>query len=269
WALVLSDFWPIVGISALILLLVQAASSTAVGIVAGGPLMGGLWLYLLKKARHEQAGVDTAFAGFRVAFLNLFLAGFVTFLLTLIGFICLILPGIYLAVAWMFALVLVIDKQMDFWPAMELSRKTVGKHWWKFFGFWLVLVLMNLVGLMLCWVGFFLTAPVALAATVYAYEDIFGAAASAARQASAGVGPTGTAVMPSGSTKPAYGGGGAWKPAVIGLVALVLIIGLIATFAHARKRHRIAEAAWTIAPREQEAAVARPGPMFAPVIEPV
>src|SRR4051812_14957140 len=44
WALLTSDFWPIVGITLLMMLLVQAATSTAVGIVAGGPLMGGLWL---------------------------------------------------------------------------------------------------------------------------------------------------------------------------------------------------------------------------------
>src|SRR5258706_14782947 len=64
WGLVRSDFWPIVGISALMLLLVQAASSTAVGIAASGPLMGGLWLYLLKRARGQPAGIETAFSGF-------------------------------------------------------------------------------------------------------------------------------------------------------------------------------------------------------------
>ena len=46
--------------------------------------------------------------GFRLAFVDLFLAGFITFLLTLLGFFCLILPGLYLAVAWMFTSILVI-----------------------------------------------------------------------------------------------------------------------------------------------------------------
>src|SRR5438034_297227 len=172
WGLVRSDFWPIVGITALMLLLVQAASSTAVGIVASGPLMGGLWLYLLKRARGESAGIETAFNGFRIAFVDLFLAGFITFLLTLLGFFCLILPGLYLAVAWMFASILVIDKRLDFWSAMELSRRMVTKHWFKVFGFFLVLLVMNLAGLLVCGIGVFFTALITLAAKVFAYEDI-------------------------------------------------------------------------------------------------
>src|SRR4051812_33832081 len=119
WGLVVSDFWPIIGVTALMLLLVQAACSTAIGIVAGGPLMGGLWLYLLKRARGEPNNLDTAFSGFRIAFANLFLAGLVTWMLLILGFICFIIPGVYLAVAWMFTLILVIDKRMDFWTAME------------------------------------------------------------------------------------------------------------------------------------------------------
>jgi uncharacterized membrane protein len=56
---------------------------------------------------------------------------------------------------------------------MRLSRKTISLHWWKFFGFLLVLGLLNLAGLVACLVGFFVTLPVSLAALMYAYEDIF------------------------------------------------------------------------------------------------
>src|SRR6266571_1825278 len=203
WGLVRSDFWPIVGVTALMLLLVQAASSTAVGIVAGGPLMGGLWLYLLKRARGEPAGIETAFSGFRIGFVDLFLAGFITFLLTLLGFFCLILPGIYLAVAWMFTSILVIDKRLDFWSAMELSRRMVTKHWFKVFGFFLVLLVMNLAGLLVCGIGVFFTAPIALAATVFAYEDIFGLARRNASEPSARVGPSATIVLTGAAVKPA------------------------------------------------------------------
>jgi hypothetical protein len=56
---------------------------------------------------------------------------------------------------------------------MRLSRKTISKHWWTFLGFILVLGLVNLLGLMLCCVGVFVTVPISLAALMYAYEDIF------------------------------------------------------------------------------------------------
>ena len=175
WALVRSNFWPVVGVTALILLLRAAAFSALIGVVVSGPLMGGLCLYFLKKIRGEQAGVGTAFSGFSSAFLPLFLASLVKAALTTAGFFCLLLPGIYLMVAWTFTLALVIDKRLGFWPAMGLSRKTISKHWWKFFGFIIVLSLINMAGMLVFFVGSLVTVPVALAALMYAYEDIFGA----------------------------------------------------------------------------------------------
>ena len=266
WALVRSDFWPVVGITALILLLLQAACSTAIGLVVGGPLMGGLWLYYLKRIRGEAAALDTAFSGFRLAFAQLLLAGLVTFLLTLLGFICFILPGIYLLVVWMFALALVVDKRLDFWPAMELSRKVISKRWWKFLGFWLVLLLINVVGLVPFGLGLLITVPISLAATMYAYEEVFGAARRAASQPSPRLGPFGTAVLPGTAA------GGFWKPVVIGLAALMLVLGLIAaaSFFHRAARHQrsasylgLESAGDRIPEREPEAA----SPAFGPVVE--
>jgi len=187
WVLVRSDFWPLVGITALVLALLSAVSSfgevsrsvgnvhfntSVLGILLGGPLMGGLYLYFLKKIRGEQVRVETAFSGFSNSLLHLILASFVTGVLTTLGFLFLILPGIYLLVAWMFTLPLVIDKRLDFWPAMRLSLHAISKHWWKFLGFLLVLALVNLGGLLLFLVGIFVTIPVSLAALMYAYEDI-------------------------------------------------------------------------------------------------
>jgi serine/threonine protein kinase len=189
WALVRSDFWPIVGVTALMLTLVgllgsiggvfvidsggERHHSSGLALLLAGPIWGGLFLFFLKKIRGERATVETAFLGFKIALLQLFLAGLVTTLLKGLGFVCLILPGIYLSVAWLFVLPLVIDKRLDFWPAMQLSLKTINKHWWKFFGLCIVLGLLNLAGLLFCFVGLFVTIPISLAARMYAYEDIF------------------------------------------------------------------------------------------------
>lgn len=172
WTLVRSDFWPLVGMTALTVALLALAGS--VGEMAGhsagrndtspaagilylllkGPLVGGLQLYFLHKIRGRRATVETAFSGFSQRFLHLFLAGFVTTALTTLGFFCFILPGIYLMIAWTFTLALVIDKQLHFWTAMELSRKAVSRHWWKFFAFAIVLTLFKLAGLIAFGVGF-------------------------------------------------------------------------------------------------------------------
>jgi predicted Ser/Thr protein kinase len=245
WALVRSDFWPIVGVTALILALYafacsiggaigprgeQQAGSSILALLVYGPLFGGLSLYYLKKIRRESTTIETAFCGFSHRFLHLFLAGFVACVLTVLGFFCFILPGIYLLVAWWFTLILVVDKQLDFWSAMELSRKVLTRHWWKFFAFYLLVLLMFGMGLVFLIVGFFITAPIAMIAATFAYEDIFGAAASAARPASAGLGPSGTVVMPGVPPKQPPPKGGGWKPQrpVIVVGAFVLAILMFA-----------------------------------------
>jgi predicted Ser/Thr protein kinase len=226
WALVQNDFWPIIGVSALMLLLIQAAWSTIVGLIAGGPLMGGLSLYYLKKIRKEQTNVGTAFSGFSVAFVLLFLGGLITSVLTFLGFLCLILPGIYFAVIWWFTLTLIIDKRLDFWSAMRLSRTVINRHFWRFLGFWLLCILMYAVGFAVCGIGVFFTAPIAMIAVTYAYEDIFGLAGQ--RLPSPAAGPFGTAIVPSGHSRAAAGR--SLQPAGVGFALLLLLgLGLVGT----------------------------------------
>ena len=168
WTLVMSNFWLFVGATLVANLIVGT-----VGLIAG-PMMGGLYWMMLKKVRGQRAEFGDTFAGFSIAFLPLFLGALVTGLLGMVGFLLCVLPGIYLVIGWKFTLPLIVDKKLDFWPAMECSRKVVTRHWWKLFGFGLVLLLINLLGLICCFVGSLVSVPVTIAATMYAYEDIFG-----------------------------------------------------------------------------------------------
>ena len=70
-----------------------------------------------------------------------------------IGTILLIIPGVYLVVAYLFASYLVVDRRLDFWPAMELSRLTVNPRWFGYFAFMLLLALLNLAGALLLGLG--------------------------------------------------------------------------------------------------------------------
>ncbi len=295
WGLVQRDFWPIVGINALITMLWAIANSSGalvshdghtagagslVGLLVNGPLIGGLYLFFLKKIRWETATVETAFSGFSHRLLHLFLASFACFLLVGIGLVCCVLPGIYLAVAWIFTLPLVIDKGLDFWPAMELSRKIVSRHWWKFLAFAIILLLLKLSGIIFCVIGFFITAPIATASLMYAYEDLFGAAGRTPNPAPAGFGPTGTEVRP-GVAVPADSGGSAGKIAVglgaavvllVVVVAAVLLLGIGYSLKKAHDSREETMAQWAAAAQQTAAASAkvfRPGEdeQFGPVIE--
>ena len=174
WATITSDFWPIIGISALILVLLGVSGAAYVSIVVAGPLVAGLYWYYLKLVRGERAEMGDAFAGFSLVFLQSFLGALVSGLLAGIGFLFCLVPGIYLVVSWHFTLALIIDKRLGFWDAMEVSRKVITRRWWNFFALGILCWLINLGGILLLCVGTFVTVPLTMLALMYAYEDIFG-----------------------------------------------------------------------------------------------
>ena len=113
------------------------------------------------------------FQGFNY-FLPLFLAGLASGILVAVGMALLLLPGIYLAVGYMLTTYLVIDHRMEFWQAMETSRKIVTKNWFGFFVFALVLFLVNLLGVLALGIGILVTIPVTSCAAAIAYKEIVG-----------------------------------------------------------------------------------------------
>jgi uncharacterized membrane protein len=203
WELVKNNFWPVIGVNALIFFIIIGFSQIAslftgpiiqgmirqhvfspggifivvlVNIVSAPVymvLMAGLMKYFLKLIRGEPATIGDAFSGFGPAIGQLVLLGLVTNALMLIGFALCIIPGIFLQVAWLFSVPLVIDRRMKFWDAMELSRKMVCKHWFIVFAFLIVYGLVTLAGVIACCIGILVTIPISLGAWMYAYETIF------------------------------------------------------------------------------------------------
>src|SRR5262249_13082169 len=110
-----------------------------------GVLRGGLCLVYLRRIRNHPASAGNVLAGFGPTFVQLLLAGFLTSLLGGVALACcLVLPGVYLLVAWTFSVPLVADQRLEFWSAMELSRKVVSRVWFEMFGL-LVLVFLPVI----------------------------------------------------------------------------------------------------------------------------
>lgn len=180
WALVRDNLLELVGASLLAwLVTVGLAAVPVLGWIVGFVLLGGLDYMFLRRIRGEEVQIGDVFAGFNRAFLDLTMAGLVKWLLTTLGLILCIVPGIYLAVGYVFALPLVIDKKMDFWTAMEVSRRVVHEQWWSIFALVIVLALVALAGFLVCGVGALISVPVASAALMFVYEDLFGTPAVA------------------------------------------------------------------------------------------
>jgi len=176
--LVQDHFWLVVGAWAVSLLIQIALGCVpyvggVIGIFLGAVFLAGIHWFFLRLSRGEPATIGDVFAGFGPALGPLILVGLVSCLLEGVGFLLCILPGIYLAVAWHYASLLALDKKVDFWAAMELSRKVVTRHWFGVFGLALVAILFLLAGTIACCIGIFVAGPIATAAMVYGYRDLF------------------------------------------------------------------------------------------------
>ncbi|NTU96547.1 MAG: hypothetical protein HGA62_01890 [Chlorobiaceae bacterium] len=113
------------------------------------------------------------FKGFNY-FLPLFLAGLAGGFLVCIGLFLLIIPGIYIGVCYMFTTFLIIDYRMEFWQAMETSRKIISRHWFAFFGFAFILFAINMLGVLALGIGTLVSIPVSACASAIAYRELIG-----------------------------------------------------------------------------------------------
>lgn len=94
-------------------------------------------------------------------------------LLIFLGYLALIIPGIYLSVAYIFAMPLAADKGLSPWRALETSRKAVSKHWFAILGFMLLLALMNIAAFFALGIGLIWTIPWSFCAVGVAYRQLF------------------------------------------------------------------------------------------------
>jgi len=217
WRLLLNNLGLFLGASLLLLLIrfvlgmVPIIGALAYFIIFGA-LYGGFFLVFLRRLRGEPANIGDVFAGFRQDFVQFMLTGVVTSVLGFIGGLLCILPGIYLVVAWKFSLALVADKRLEFWAAMESSRRVITRYWFQILGLLVVAYLplilfmgysifhvisvmapivvdsggqFNFDQIMKMMGGFvtlslaqqliaLFTVPFATASLMYAYEDLFG-----------------------------------------------------------------------------------------------
>lgn len=144
-----------------------------VSIVISPALYAGIFIVGKKIVHDEPFEFGDFFKGFDYV-IQLFLGNLIVSIFVTIGFALCIIPGIYLAVAYLWVVMFIVFAGQEFWPAMELSRKVITKNWFSFLGFVIVLFLINLVGLIALGVGLLVTIPATMLAVYAAYEDIVG-----------------------------------------------------------------------------------------------
>jgi uncharacterized membrane protein len=172
-----------------------------INVIISGPLYGGLFFVFLRVLRRQSTGIGDLFIGFREFFAPLLLAQVTVTMLTFlssalaIGFyicteLCLdansilylpcailtilgLLPPIYFSVCWFFTLMVVVDKRLDYWPAMEFSRNRVRTQWIMTAGLLFISAMIGISGTLFHPVGIFLTFPFFISIVVCVYDELF------------------------------------------------------------------------------------------------
>lgn len=139
------------------------------------PLMAGMMIYAIKRAADDgSAGFSDVFQPYTrfVPLVGVFLLQGVIILL---GILLLVLPGIYLSIAYLLSVPLLLDKELGVWEALETSRKAITKVWFRFFFLVIaVWVLAYLGSLVTIGIGAIWLVPWAVLCTGVTYYRLFG-----------------------------------------------------------------------------------------------
>src|ERR1039457_3499871 len=113
WALVTADLGNYV-----LLALVFAVLSSAVPVILQGPLIAGFHIFTMKKLMGRRAEFADLFLGFNY-FVPTLVASIVIGLFVFAGTLLCVIPGLVVAAMYKFTYLFIVDKRLDFWPAMQ------------------------------------------------------------------------------------------------------------------------------------------------------
>lgn len=96
-----------------------------------------------------------------------------------LGFLLVFIPGIIIALMLSMSTYILMDESKEiswkgdrFWRAMKKSRHMTSGHKWDLFGFFLVVMLLNLLGALAFGLGLIVTIPVTCIALAHIYDAL-------------------------------------------------------------------------------------------------
>lgn len=137
------------------------------------PFVAGIYLIAIRRAAGQEVSINLVFSQFS-KFLPLLITGVLMTVLIAVGYLLLIVPGIYLSIAYLLAIPLVAERGLSPRQALETSRKAIHQHWFKVFGLCLTLGLITLLGIVPLGIGLIWTMPLLTLSFGVLYRIIFG-----------------------------------------------------------------------------------------------
>lgn len=172
WSVFTRDGGLFIGYAAI--LWVIHAVAAPILLIVGPMLMAGMLTAALISRRGDRLRFSDFWLGFN-DFLPLFLAFLVSSAFLILGLCTCGIVTIYLWVGYQFVNMLILDRGLDFWDALEASRKAIHRQWFGMAAFAALLLAINVFAyLTTITLGLVVTLPLTSCALVEAYADIFG-----------------------------------------------------------------------------------------------
>ncbi len=168
WEIVKADM-----VNFAVLALIVGALSSTVPMILQGPLIVGFHLICIKKMAGRPTEFGDLFKGFNY-FVPALVASLLIGLFSFIGLLACIVGALVVGAMYKFTYLFILDKRMDFWPAMQASHAVVKNDYFGFTMFLLLIALVDILGALCCIVGLFVAIPVGLAAITVAYKELVG-----------------------------------------------------------------------------------------------
>jgi len=147
-----------------------------VAIAATMPIMVGITIMGIRHSQGKSVSAGSILNYFHRVPATILWYVLCTLMISL-GFLLLILPGIYLSFAYMFSLPLMIEKDLDAWSALETSRKAVTRIWFRAAGFLFLIMLLVSLGMIPLGIPLIWIVPWVTLAYAMLYFRLFGAEA--------------------------------------------------------------------------------------------
>ena len=155
------------GVISLVVTLVSVAFNYAIN--------AGTYRYAIKRSADDtSASFDDVFSCLPLV-LPIFGLMALYALFVGIGFILLVVPGVYLAVGYLFALPLKVERDLGIWEALETSRKAVHHDWFKILAILLVMgAVLGVAGGLTFGIALIWLVPWATLVYAITYREMFG-----------------------------------------------------------------------------------------------
>lgn len=138
-------------------------------------MLGGMYKTAMKQLRGESTSIGDLFSG-ADCFLRMLGTVLLVAILSMIGAIFCIIPGLIVQGLCFFAFPLVVERGMGPIQAIQTSLAATKKEWLMFAAFALVVGMIAGAGVILCYVGALVSYPLLFTITSVAYRDVFGVA---------------------------------------------------------------------------------------------